>query len=61
MPGQRPDKKHRMSIRCAGRGKILLTSKLETLIAREIIGHDPAPDTVFTVDYADGELRIGES
>lgn len=41
--------------------KRLLTSKLETLIAREIIGHDPAPDTVFTVDYADGELRIGES
>ena len=41
--------------------KRLLTSKLETLIAREIIGSDPAPDTVFTVDYADGELRISES
>ncbi len=41
--------------------KRLLTSKLETLIAREIIASDPAPDTVFTIDYAGGKLRIAES
>ncbi len=34
--------------------KRLLQSKLETLLARHIIAGDPAPDTVFTVDY-DGE------
>ncbi|NCB30187.1 MAG: AAA family ATPase, partial [Clostridia bacterium] len=34
--------------------KRLLQSKLETLLARHIILHDPVPDTVFTVDY-DGE------
>ena len=34
--------------------KRLLSSKLETLLARRIIETDPAPDTVFTVDY-DGE------
>ncbi len=31
--------------------KRLLQSKLETLLARRIIESDPAPDTVFTVDY----------
>ena len=35
--------------------KRLLSSKLETLLARRIIEKDPAPDTVFTVDY-DGEM-----
>ncbi len=34
--------------------KRLLQAKLETLLARRIIETDPAPDTVFTVDY-DGE------
>ncbi|MCE5235236.1 MAG: ATP-dependent chaperone ClpB [Clostridiaceae bacterium] len=34
--------------------KRLLSSKLETLLARKIIETDPAPDTVFIVDY-DGE------
>ncbi|HMM30704.1 MAG TPA: AAA family ATPase, partial [Clostridia bacterium] len=34
--------------------KRLLSSKLETLLARKIIEADPTPDTVFTVDY-DGE------
>ena len=38
--------------------KRLLTSKLETLIARRIIESDPAPDTVFTVDCIDGKLII---
>ena len=38
--------------------KRLLQSKLETLLARRIIESDPAPDTVFTVDCAGGELRI---
>ncbi len=34
--------------------KRLLSVKLETLLARHIIKEDPAPDTVFTVDF-DGE------
>ena len=37
--------------------KRLLQSKLETLLARHIIQEDPAPDTVFTVDY-DGKERV---
>ena len=37
--------------------KRLLQSKLETLLARHIIAGDPAPDTVFTVDY-DGENLV---
>ena len=40
--------------------KRLLQSKLETLLARRIIETDPAPETVFTVDYDEnaGELTI---
>ena len=38
--------------------KRLLQSKLETLLARRIIESDPAPDTVFTVDAAGGDLRV---
>ena len=38
--------------------KRLISSKLETLLARRIIEKDPAPDTVFTVDVRDGELYI---
>ncbi len=37
--------------------KRLLSSKLETLLARRIIETDPAPDTVFSVDY-DGEKLV---
>ena len=37
--------------------KRLLSSKLETLLARHIIKEDPAPDTVFTVDF-DGENLV---
>ena len=36
----------------------LLQSKLETLLARHIIQEDPAPDTVFTVDYDGKELTV---
>ena len=36
----------------------LLQSKLETLLARHIIQEDPAPDTVFTVDYDGKELVV---
>lgn len=38
--------------------KRALTSRLETLLARTIIKTDPAPDTVFTVDYVNDELVI---
>ena len=38
--------------------KRLLQSKLETLLARHIIQEDPAPDTVFTVDYNSKELVV---
>ncbi len=38
--------------------KRLLQSKLETLLARHIIQEDPAPDTVFTVDYNGQELTV---
>ena len=38
--------------------KRLLQSKLETLLARHIIQEDPAPDTVFTVDYDGKELTV---
>ncbi|HWQ58362.1 MAG TPA: ATP-dependent chaperone ClpB [Clostridia bacterium] len=38
--------------------KRLLQSKLETLLARRIIESDPAPDTVFTVDYDGNDLKI---
>jgi len=38
--------------------KRLLSSKLETLLARHIIRHDPAPDTVFTIGLKDGELAV---
>ncbi|HWR19790.1 MAG TPA: ATP-dependent chaperone ClpB [Clostridia bacterium] len=37
--------------------KRLLSSKLETLLARTIIESDPAPDTLFTVDY-EGERLV---
>ncbi len=40
--------------------KRLLSSKLETLLARRIIEKDPAPDTVFTVDYDGEKLYVGE-
>ncbi len=38
--------------------KRLISSKLETLLARRIIEKDPLPDTVFTVDMRDGELIV---
>ncbi len=38
--------------------KRLLQSKLETLLARRIIETDPAPDTIFTVDYDGKELVV---
>ena len=38
--------------------KRLLQSKLETLLARHIIQSDPAPDTVFSVDYDGNDLVI---
>ncbi|HWS29654.1 MAG TPA: ATP-dependent chaperone ClpB [Clostridia bacterium] len=38
--------------------KRLLSSKLETLLARTIIETDPAPDTAFTVDYDGGRLTV---
>ena len=38
--------------------KRLLQSKVETLLAREIIKKDPAPDTVFKIDCIDDELVI---
>ena len=41
--------------------KRLLSSKLETLLARRIIEGDPAPDTVFTVDYNGEDLTVSES
>ena len=41
--------------------KRLLSSKLETLLARKIIEGDPAPDTVFTVDYDGENLTVSES
>ena len=37
--------------------KRFIQSKLETLIARRLIADDPAPDTVYTVDY-DGTLTV---
>ena len=37
--------------------KRYIQSGLETLIARRLIGDDPAPDTVYTVDYS-GELTV---
>ncbi len=40
--------------------KRLLSSKLETLLARRIIEKDPAPDTVFTVDYDGEKLYVQE-
>jgi len=40
--------------------KRLLSSKLETLLARRIIENDPAPDTVFTVDYDGEKLYVKE-
>ncbi len=42
--------------------KRLLQSKLETLLARRIIQTDPAPGTVFVVDYDgnEGELTVTE-
>ena len=40
--------------------KRLLSSKLETLLARRIIEKDPAPDTVFTVDYDGEKLYVKE-
>ena len=40
--------------------KRLLSSKLETLLARRIIEKDPAPDTVFTVDYDGEKLFVKE-
>ena len=40
--------------------KRLLSSKLETLLARRIIETDPAPDTVFTVDYDGEKLYVKE-
>jgi len=40
--------------------KRLLSSKLETLLARRIIESDPAPDTVFTVDYDGEKLYVKE-
>ena len=41
--------------------KRLLSSKLETLLARKIIEGAPAPDTVFTVDYDGENLTVSES
>ncbi len=38
--------------------KRFLQSRLETLIARKIIESDPAPDTVFNVDYNGTDLEI---
>ena len=40
--------------------KRLLSSKLETLLARRIIESDPAPDTVFTVDHDGEKLYVKE-
>ncbi len=40
--------------------KRLLSSKLETLLARRIIEADPAPDTLFTVDYDGEKLYVKE-
>ena len=40
--------------------KRLLSSKLETLLARRIIEKDPEPDTVFTVDYDGEKLYVKE-
>jgi ATP-dependent Clp protease ATP-binding subunit ClpB len=40
--------------------KRLLSSKLETLLARTIIESDPAPDTLFTVDY-DGKSLMART
>ncbi len=40
--------------------KRLLSSKLETLLARRIIEKDPDPDTVFTVDYDGEKLYVKE-
>jgi ATP-dependent Clp protease ATP-binding subunit ClpB len=36
--------------------KKFLQSRVETLIARKIIGEDIAPDTVITVDFNGNEL-----
>ena len=41
--------------------KRLLSSKLEPLLARKIIEGDPAPDTVFPVDYDGENLTVSES
>ena len=38
--------------------KRYLQQKVETLVAREIIAHDPAPGTVMTVDERDGALTL---
>ncbi|MBE6576242.1 MAG: ATP-dependent chaperone ClpB [Ruminococcaceae bacterium] len=38
--------------------KRFIQSKIETLLARKIIGEDLAPDTTLTVDVADGRLKV---
>ena len=38
--------------------KRFIQSKIETLLARKIIGEDVAPDTVLTVDVVDGRLMV---
>ena len=38
--------------------KRFIQSKIETLLARKIIGEDLAPDTTLTVDVADGRLVV---
>ncbi len=38
--------------------KRFIQSKIETLAAKEIIANDPAPETVFTVDYRDKGLIL---
>ena len=37
-----------------------LQQKLETMIAKHIIGSDPAPGTTLLVDYQDGAFTLGE-
>ncbi|MCR4646167.1 MAG: ATP-dependent chaperone ClpB [Oscillospiraceae bacterium] len=37
-----------------------LQQKLETMIAKHIIGNDPAPGTMLVVDYADGAFTLNE-
>lgn len=41
--------------------KRLIQRKVETLIARAIIATDPAPQTMFTVDFEDGSYTLSQS